>query len=178
MPSPTHEPVGFDSLAVGAVFRSPARTITETDLVMFAGLTGDFDPLHVDHEHARRSPFGKPIAHGMLGISLVAGLGSHSPWVHTAAFTRIVEWQFVKPIYIGDTVHVVTTVLEKRPRARRRGLVTWRRELVNQHGEVVQHGTWETLVLRAVAAPALADEADELSIKSNAPHRDASSLGH
>jgi acyl dehydratase len=175
MPAPLHEPVGFDSLAVGDVFHSPARTITETDLIMFAGLTGDYDPLHVDHEYARRSPYGKPIAHGMLGLSLVAGLGSHSPWVRTVAFTRIVEWDFVKPIYTGDTVHVRTTVLNKQPRARRRGLITWRRQLVNQQGEVVQQGVWETLVLReSTSAPAIGELTGESTIATPLPdHRAA-----
>jgi acyl dehydratase len=69
-------------------------------------------------------------------------------------FTRVLDWRFMRPIYIGDTVHVQTFVLDKRPSGRRRGIVTWKRQLVNQHNEVVQEGTTETMVLwHAAAAP-------------------------
>jgi acyl dehydratase len=114
--------------------------------VNFAGLTGDFNPLHMDHEFARQSHFGRPIAHGILGLSLVAGLGSHWPRVRTDAFISIQNWKFLKPVYFGDTVHVLTEVVEKGPRGRRRGNVCWRRQLINQHGDVVQEGIFETLV--------------------------------
>ena len=150
------EPLYFEAIEVGDEWISPARTVTETDIVLFAGLTGDFNPLHVDHEYARNTPFGRPIAHGLLGMSLVAGLGSHSPCMQTAAFVQILQWQFLKPIHAGDTVHVHTTVIEKYAKNRRRGLVTWRRGLVNQTGQLVQEGTTETLVLigSAIARPA------------------------
>ena len=137
----------FDDVAVGDTWQSPARTVTEADVVNFAGVTGDYNPLHVDHEFARATPFGKPIAHGLLGLSLVAGLGSYSPAMRTAAFVKISEWQFLKPIFIGDTVRVATVVLAKEVRGRgRRGLITWKRQLINQSGTVVQEGTTETLV--------------------------------
>src|SRR5262245_41641888 len=95
------EPLYFDQIQVGDTWESPARTVTEADVVNFAGLTGDYNPLHVDHEFARGTPFGKPLAHGLLGLSLVAGLGSHSPWMRTVAFVRIREWNFIKPVFIG-----------------------------------------------------------------------------
>ena len=156
MASSAHEPLYFDDVQVGDSWVSLGRTITESDLVNFAGMTGDYDPLHVDHEFARQTPFGRRIAHGLLGLSLVAGLGSHSPWMQTAAFVRIVEWKFLKPMYIGDTVRVETEIVEKqRTKARRRGTIVWRRSLLNQAGEVVQTGTTETLVqVRAAVAPA------------------------
>ena len=72
------EPRWFEDVSPGDCWRSSARTITETDVVNFAGLTGDFNPLHVDHHFARSTPFGRPIAHGLLGLSLLAGLGSTS----------------------------------------------------------------------------------------------------
>lgn len=75
------EPLHFGDLAVGDHWTSFGRTVTETDVVNFAGMTGDYDPLHVDHEFARQTPFGKPIAHGLLGLSLVAGLASQCPSV-------------------------------------------------------------------------------------------------
>jgi 3-hydroxybutyryl-CoA dehydratase len=139
-------PLSFDDVKPGDIFHSPTRTITETDVVMFAGMTGDINPLHVDHEYARSTPFGKPIAHGLLGLSFVAGLGCFSPWMHTAAFMGIREWKFLKPLFIGDTVHVRTEVLTMTPKGRRHGQITWQRSLINQAGEVVQEGTFETLV--------------------------------
>lgn len=141
----------FDDLQVGHRWRSPARTVTETDVVNFAGLTGDFDPLHVDHEFAAQTPFKKPIAHGLLGLSLLAGLSSTSPRVRTVALVAVREWKFQKPVYFGDTLHVLTEVVEKRPNGRRSGHVTWRRQLINQRGEIVQDGILETLVSTTIA---------------------------
>jgi 3-hydroxybutyryl-CoA dehydratase len=141
------EPLTFDDVEVGDTWVSPARTVTEGDVVSFACLTGDFNPLHVDRAFAESTPFGQPIAHGLLGLSFVAGLGSHAPRMATLSFLRIVEWSFVKPILFGDTVHVETEILAKEPRANgRRGVITWQRKLVNQRGEVVQEGRTETLV--------------------------------
>ncbi len=144
-------PQCYDELAIGDRWRSQGRTITQADVVNFACVTGDFDPLHVDHEAARESTFGQPIAHGLLGLSFVAGLGLHSPWAATVAFTGIQEWQFRKPLYVGDTVHVITEILDKRPHGRRQGAVTWKRQLVNQKDEIVQEGTFQTLVAMAHA---------------------------
>lgn len=137
----------FDGVEVGQRFVSSGRTITETDIVNFAGVTGDYDPLHVDHEYCRHTPYGQPIAHGMFGMSLVAGLGSHAPCMNTAAFVQVVEWVFSHPIFVGDTLHVDTEVMRKEPSGSRRGLITWKRRLINQHGEIVQEGTTKTLVL-------------------------------
>jgi acyl dehydratase len=141
----------YDDVEPGQHWRSPARTIMASDVEQFADLTGDNNPLHLDEQFASQTPFGRPIAHGLLGMSLVAGLGSRSPSMHTAVFVRVLEWRFLHPIYIGDTVHVETMVMEKRPTGRRRGLVTWKRQLVNQHGDVVQEGVTETLVLMHAA---------------------------
>lgn len=143
------QPRTFDQVELGDAWKSPSRTITETDIVSFAGLTGDYNALHVDHKFARSTPFGRPIAHGLLGLSLVAGLGSHSPAMHTTAFMRLVDWKFLHPIYIGDTVHVVTEVVNKQPGGRKNGLIVWRRQLVNEENDiVVQQGLFETLVRR------------------------------
>jgi acyl dehydratase len=136
----------FEDLHVGDRWLSRARTITETDIVSFAALTGDFDPLHVDHEYARRSPFGRPIAHGLLGLSFLAGLSSNAPAVRTSALLLIRDWEFLQPAFVGDTVHVVTEVTGLQLTSRRHGRVTWVRQLVNQKGDVVQKGVLETLV--------------------------------
>lgn len=135
----------FNEVKLGDTWKSAARTVTETDVVMFAGLTGDFNPLHVDREFAKETPYKQPIAHGLLGMSLVAGLGSHAPNMQTEAFVGVREWTFHKPLFIGDTVHVRTTVHEVEER-RNRGRVLWLRELVNQNDEVVQSGIFESLV--------------------------------
>jgi acyl dehydratase len=140
------EALYYEDLNTGDRWTSRARTVTESDVVGFAGLTGDFDPLHVDHEFAKQTPFGKPIAHGLFGLSLVAGLASQCPTVHTLAFSALRDWQFLAPIFIGDTVHAVTQVVDKQPNGRRSGRVVWNRQLVNQHGQVVQAGVFETLI--------------------------------
>ena len=144
----SNEPLYYDDVQVGDTWKSGARTVTETDVVMFAGLTGDFNPLHVDDEFARETFYGQRIAHGLYGTALVAGLGSHSPLMRTEAFVAIRDWNFLKPIFLGDTVHVHTEVLEKRESGRRRGTVVWKRQLINQKGETVQSGMFESVVSR------------------------------
>ncbi len=143
----------FDELHVGDSWESHARTITETDVVNFACLTGDFDPLHVDHESAAKTPFGRPVAHGLLGLAYLAGLSTHAPNVHTIAFLGIKDWSFQTPVFVGDTVHAVTRVVAVTPSGRRSGRVTWHRELVNQAGEIVQSGTFETAVATEASQP-------------------------
>lgn len=139
--------LGFDDLNVGDEWESPRRTVTEADVVAFAGLSGDFNALHVDHEFARESPFGKPVAHGLLGLAIASGLASTAPRVDTMAFLCIVEWNFVHPIAFGDTIHVLSRVESVQPRARgKRGVVTWERRIVNQQGQTVQQGRTRTLV--------------------------------
>lgn len=140
------EPLHFEDLHVGQAWRSRGRTITETDVVNFACLTGDFDPLHVDRVAASNLPFKQPIAHGLLGLSLVAGLGSNSPSIASLAFVSIQKWEFVRPIYFGDTVVVVNEIAHLTSKGKRRGHVVWNRRLLNQRDEVVQQGTFETIV--------------------------------
>lgn len=137
----------FDDLVVGDEWESPRRTVTEADVVHFAGLSGDFNPLHVDHSSQIGNPFGRPVAHGLLGLAIATGLASHAPRVDTLAFLAILEWRFQRPIGFGDTIHVVSTVLALEPSAGgRRGVVTWHRRILNQDGHVVQEGRTQTLV--------------------------------
>ena len=133
-----NQPLFFDQLNIGDVWTSQRRTITEADVVNFAGLTGDYDPLHVDHEYAAETPFRRPIAHGLLGLAWVAGLASQAPRVSTIAFVGIRDWRFLKATFIGDTVHARTEVVDLVAKGRRRGQVIWRRQLINQHDEVVK----------------------------------------
>ncbi len=139
-------PLFYEEFSVGQVWVSPRRTITESDVVAFAGLTGDYNPLHVDHAYAAKSHYRKPIAHGLLGLSWVAGLGSYFPNINTLAFTAVRNWEFLRPMYFGDTVYVETKCIEKSPSGRRTGKAVWHRKLVNQNSEIVQQGTFETLV--------------------------------
>ena len=137
----------FDDLEIGQQWESLGRTITETDIVNFAGLSGDFNPIHVDHEFAKSMPFRKPIAHGVLVFAVASGLGIHAPQTRTVALLRVTEWFFREPIFIGDTIRIRNAVLEKTLRGRgRRGEVTWQRAIVNQNGKTVQEGKIVTLI--------------------------------
>jgi acyl dehydratase len=139
--------LAFDDLAVGDEWESPGRTVTEADVVGFAGLSGDYNALHMDHEAARQGPFGKPVAHGLLGLAIASGLASHSPRVETMAFLAIIEWKFLRPIGFGDTIRVITRVVALEPKSRgRRGIVTWHRRLVDSQGNTFQEGMTRTMV--------------------------------
>jgi acyl dehydratase len=147
----------FEDVAVGQQWESLGRTVTEADIVNFAGLSGDFNPIHVDHRFARTTPFRRPIAHGLLIFSLASGLGLYAPPMRTLAILAIREWQFKDPVFIGDTVRVRSQVQAKETRGRgRRGVVTWQRQIVNQDDKVVQEGVTVTLVEGRAA-----DKADE-----------------
>lgn len=148
----------FDDVEIGQEWESQGRTITEADIVNFAGLSGDFNPIHVDQEFAKHTPFRRPIAHGLLGLSIGSGLIVSQPLMRTLAFMEIREWQFKGPIFIGDTIRASTRVLQKEVRGRgRRGVITWQRRLINQEGKVVQEGITLTLV-EGRAGTAEADE--------------------
>jgi acyl dehydratase len=137
----------LDDVAVGQEWESPGRTITEADIVNFAGLSGDFNAIHVNHDFARGTPFRRPIAHGLLVLSIGSGLGLYSPPMRTLALLELREWHFREPIFIGDTIRVRTKVIDKEVRSRgRRGVVTWRRQAFNQDGRLVQEGITVTLV--------------------------------
>ena len=153
----------FEDLKIGQSWKTADRTVSEADVLGFAELTGDHDPLHVDPEFAKQTPFGRQIAHGLFGLSLVAGLGIECPKICTIAFVSIMEWKFLKPIFFGDSVHAVAEVVEKRPSGRRRGVVIWKRQLINQDGVVVQEGILETLVALAkpVAAAKIASSSQQ-----------------
>jgi len=137
----------FEDLEVGQEWESPGRTVTEADIVNYAGLSGDFNPIHMDHEFAKTTPFRRPIAHGALVWSMSTGLAQNCPPMRTLAFLSIRDWQFKGPVFIQDTIRVRSKVLEKEVRSRgRRGTITWQRQILNQEGKVVQEGITVTLV--------------------------------
>jgi acyl dehydratase len=149
----------FADVEVGAHWRSLGRTITEADIVNFAGLSGDFNPIHLDHQFARSTPFRRPIAHGLLVFSIASGLGLFAPPMRTLAILSIREWDFKNPVFPGDTIHVVSKVLNKEARARgRRGEITWQRQIFNQDGKLIMEGKTITLVEGRGAARAESSE--------------------
>jgi 3-hydroxybutyryl-CoA dehydratase len=153
----------FDDVEVGQEWESLGRTVTETDIVNFAGLSGDYNPIHMDHEFARNTPFRRPIAHGLLVLGLSSGLAVNSPPMRTLAFIALREWHFREPVFIGDTLRVRTRVLDKEVRGRgRRGVITWRRQIRNQAGTIVQEGISVTMVQGR--GPARAGSADEAAV--------------
>ena len=142
-------PMFFEDLSVGQEFTSPGRTVTEADIVIFAGLSGDYNVLHTDAEHMKSSIFGERIAHGLLGLSIEQGLASRAEPMAAQGLLVSLKWKFKGPIKIGDTIHVRSRIAVKKdgPDARV-GLITVERELVNQLGEVVQEGETEHAVAR------------------------------
>ncbi len=141
----------FEEFEIGEGIETAARTITETDVVLFAGLSGDYNPLHTDAEFAKGTLFGERIAHGLLGLSIASGLASRLGFVEgtTEAFTAL-EWKFRAPIKIGDTIHVRAKVRQKKEMPRLGGgFITFDVRLLNQRDETVQKGTWTVLIKSA-----------------------------
>jgi acyl dehydratase len=139
----------FDEIELGEEYESPGRTVTETDIVLFAGLSGDYNILHTDAEFMKTSIFGERIAHGLLGLSIQSGLLTRAmrPYA-TLAFAGL-RWKFKGPIKIGDTIRVRAKVVAKREGSKPdRGLVTLARTVLNQRDEVVQEGETDLLVAR------------------------------
>ena len=154
----------YSDLHVGMTFRSPGRTITDHDLVAFAGLTGDYSELHTSDVYAKSSQFGRRVAHGMLGLAYAHGL----MWPRTGelretavAFLGISDWKFVGPIFVGDTIFVNYTLAELRDSRSRptQAIATFDVALVNQDDRIVQQGRKVLLMskvpLDAVAASGL-----------------------
>lgn len=144
----------YEQFAEGEVFTTRRRTITEADIVNFAGLSGDYNPLHTDTVFARSTPFGERIAHGLLGLAVHSGLSQGLGITEgtTLAFLGL-TWAFKGPIRIGDTIHVLQGVKEKREtRKPDRGIIVFSVQVVNQEGEVVQEGEKTLLIRREPAA--------------------------
>src|SRR5262249_287898 len=141
----------YADLHVGMSFRSPGRTITDADVVAFAGLTGDYSELHTSDVYAKASQFGRRVAHGMLGLAFAHGL----MWARTGelretavAFLGIAGWKFVAPLFIGDTIFVNYRIAELRDSKSKpnQAIATFDVEVVNQDGTVVQRGRKVLLV--------------------------------
>lgn len=139
----------FEDFEIGQKGVSATRTVTEHDVVAFAGLSGDFNLIHVDAEFAKTTPFGQRIAHGLLGLSIASGLAVQTGVLgaNVMAFREVGEWKFIKPVFIGDTVHVEMEIAEVKALPRLGGgLVTLSIALNNQTNDTTMKGLWTILV--------------------------------
>ncbi|OGO81085.1 MAG: dehydratase [Chloroflexi bacterium RIFOXYD12_FULL_57_15] len=139
----------FEEFSVGQKITSVARTVAESDILTFAGLTGDYNQIHTDAEFAKGTQFGGRVAHGLLGLSLAVGLLMRTGVLEgtVLAFREIVEWKFIKPVFIGDTLHVEMETKELKPMPRIGGgqaLVAL--DVKNQKNETLMRGTLAVLV--------------------------------
>jgi acyl dehydratase len=140
----------YEEFELEKSFTTPGRTVTETDVVQFAALSGDYTSLHTDEVFARTSPHGQRIAHGMLGVAIASGLAFRTGiFEGTVLALKSQTIQYVSPIFLGDTVHLRLTVKEKSKRNPRspRGTVKLQADLVNQNDKVVSTGFWECVML-------------------------------
>jgi 3-hydroxybutyryl-CoA dehydratase len=138
----------FEDYNVGDSATTQGRTVTESDIVSFAALSGDWNPIHVDAEFAKEGMFGERIAHGLLGLSIASGLAIRLGFLEDTVIAFMgLDWKFRGAIKIGDTIKVKAEVAEKKPMPRLGGgLVTFNVEVVNQRVETCQKGTWTMLV--------------------------------
>ncbi len=133
----------YEDLAEGQIFTSPARTVTETDLVSFAMLSGDWNAIHTDEEFAKSTYYGKRVVHGLFGLSMMTGLLDRTGLFGGSAIAMlgIKDWQFKAPVFVGDTLHFEMEIVSKHLTSKGdRSIVDRRFSLINQRGEVVQEG--------------------------------------
>lgn len=144
----------FDDFSVGEALVTSRRTITEADVVNFAGLSGDFNPLHTDEIYGQSTPFGGRIAHGMLVVSVGTGLVNQAGWfVGTTLALLEITRKFVGAVKPGDTVHVAMDVASVRESSRGdRGIVTFNARILNQRAETVIEGQEVVLLRRRPSA--------------------------
>ena len=155
MPEEPARPRGryFEEFAIGDKVTSQGRTITEADIVAFAGLSGDYNPVHIDAEFAKAGMFGERIAHGLLILSIASGLAWQLGFMAgTADAFLSLDWKFAGATKIGDTLKVSAEVAQKRDMpGSGGGMIVFNVEVTNQRGEVVQKGKWSVLIRRMKA---------------------------
>ncbi len=146
----------FEEFAEGLSIETRSRTITEADIVNFAGVSGDYNPMHTDAEYAKSTQFGQRVAHGALIFSIATGLAYQLGFLEgtVLAFTSF-DWKMRAPVFIGDTIKVMATVAKRREMAAAGGgFVTFDVKVLNQKGETTQKGEWVILVKSQAAQPA------------------------
>ncbi|HQV92948.1 MAG TPA: MaoC/PaaZ C-terminal domain-containing protein [Anaerolineales bacterium] len=141
----------YEQFEMGAVYPSQARTVTEADVANFAGLSGDFNPLHTDAEFAKATPMGERIAHGVLILAMATGMAN---WMGIFEGTTIALMEQVTrykgAVKFGDTIRLEMEVIEKKPTSKPdKGVVKFAVRVKNQRGENVVEGEW-TLLMKAV----------------------------
>jgi acyl dehydratase len=141
----------FEEFEVGQRILTSGRTVTESDIVSFAGLSGDYNQIHTDAEFSSKTPFGKRVAHGLLVLSIASGLAMRTGVLEgtVIAFREINNWKFSLPVYIGDTINVELNILETKPIPRLGGgSLLIELTVKNQRSEATMKGTWIVLVAR------------------------------
>ena len=143
----------LDEFEVGKVYVSNARTVTETDVVNFAGVSGDFNPLHMDEEFGKQNMFGKRVAHGALGFIMNTGF-ENQMGLYMGTCIAFMEFtcKYLAPLCIGDTVHTEVTPTELIPSSKnpKKGILKQTARLVNQEGKVIMESQ-ETLMMKRKA---------------------------
>jgi acyl dehydratase len=144
----------YEELDIGLRIETPRRTVIDADIATFAGLTADFNPLHMDELFAAQSDFKGRITHGPMIVGMAFGLASRANLMDGTVLGLLeIAWKFMKPVRPGDTISAVVTVLDKRlTKKPDRGVVTLQLDVLNQHGETVQVGTAKALVRRKEAS--------------------------
>lgn len=148
----------FEDMQVGEKAISVGRTITEADIINFAGISGDYNVLHTDAEYAKSSIAGQRLAHGLLAMVVASGLYTRTFYGMAmtgtlTAFSEIKSWKFKKPVLIGDTIHVEMEILEKidaKPDSAS-GKVVMKRTILNQRNEVIQEGEFVLLIKKRMS---------------------------
>jgi acyl dehydratase len=150
MSESTYQPRGrfFEEFMPGQTMTTAGRTITEADIVNFAGLSGDYNQIHTDAVYAASDTFGQRVAHGLLVQSIATGLAVQSGIIEgTVLAFRELSAKFSRPVFIGDTVHVRIEISETRLLPRMGGgNITMTYRVINQDDKVVQRGDWVMLV--------------------------------
>ena len=138
----------FEEFTLGDTVISAGRTITEADIVNFAGVAGDYTQIHVNAEFARQGIFGQRVAHGLLLMAVASGLMAQLGFIEgTVLALRELTWKFSLPVFIGDTVHVRAKVSDlKAMRRLGGGAVTFDVQVINQEGKIAQLGRWVLLI--------------------------------
>jgi 3-hydroxybutyryl-CoA dehydratase len=143
----------FEEIEVGQTLVTAGRTVTEADIVSFAGLSGDYNQIHTDAVYAEASMFGQRVAHGLLVVSIITGLVVQTGLMEgTILAFRELEWKFSRPVFIGDTVKARLEIVEKKALPRLGGgNVIAKISVVNQNDEILQRGNMALLLASAPA---------------------------
>ena len=137
----------FSEFEVGQDFVSGGRTVTEADVVAFAGLSGDYNPLHIDKSFAEKTPFGQRIAHGMLSVSISTGLGQTLGIFEGTTMALMGQtFEYKRPVFFGDTIRLKLTVVNTKASSKGgKGVVTFQSDILNQDDVPVITGSWTVL---------------------------------